>query len=620
MRELVLAVAASAIVVASLSTPSSATPQVLLNQSFTRTVAPFAVLDEAGRPYAMPFLGGFDVPRPQFVDIDGDADLDLFVQEYADAVWFFENTGTAKAPRYEWRTDRFHGLAIGEWFRFVDLDADGDFDLLSEEPLSHIKWFRNTGTRSAARFEPGGTLTDTDGQPIGHDRQNIPAIVDVDCDGRLDLFIGRVEGLVIRYEAEAPGSSRFAFLTDHFEDIEIIGRGTDGGRPSAWHGANALAFADYDGDRDMDLFWGDFFEPAVLLIENIGATCSTPSFRVEPVALPLEGVRTSGYNAPVPIDLDLDGDLDFAMGVIGGAFNPVSTAADNFYYWERTAPDRFEPRTRRLLNGIDLGTETVPAAGDLDADGDIDLIVGSKIDASGDAGRLTIFLNEGTKAAPVLRQQAALKLVDAFHLAPALGDLDGDGDLDLLVGTWSDGIRYFRNEGTARVAKFVDRESPVPASRMSLVTPALADLDGDGDLDCLAGQSTGAIAFYRNDGTPRAAKFVQVSGPLDDARAGRRSRPAIVDVTGDGLLDLVVGREAGGVVLYRNVGTRTAPRFVEEPGWTIPLPPMSSPVLIDSDGDGVADVVSGTVSGGLVFFKRGQTGVRPRPDPGLTLV
>ena len=96
------------------------------------------------------------MPRPQFVDIDGDADLDLFVQEYSNAVWFFENTGTAKAPRYEWRTDRYQGLAIGEWFRFVDLDADGDFDLLSEQPLSLIKVFRNTGSEPRRGSRPAG--------------------------------------------------------------------------------------------------------------------------------------------------------------------------------------------------------------------------------------------------------------------------------------------------------------------------------------------------------------------------------------------------------------------------------------------------------------------------------
>ncbi len=109
----------------------------------------------------------------------------------------------------------------------------------------------------------------------------------------------------------------------------------------------------------------------------------------------------------MPVDLDSDGDLDFLMGVIGGSFNPVATAADNFYFWERTAADRLELRTTRLLNGIDLGSETMPALVDLDGDGDLDLVVGNKIDpAQGDAGRLTVFMNDGTAKAPAFRQES----------------------------------------------------------------------------------------------------------------------------------------------------------------------------------------------------------------------
>ena len=575
-------------------------------RTFTRVVAPFPVADEAGQPFDLPFLGGFDVPRPQFVDIDGDGDHDLFVQEFRNDIRFFENTGTAKAPKYVWRTDRFLDLDAGEWYRFVDLDADGDFDLLAEQPFSNIRLYRNVGTRHAANFEPGAVLNDTDGQPVFLDRQNIPAIVDLDCDNRLDLFIGRVEGLVTRYEADAPGSLKFAFLTDHFEDIEIIGRApAPAPGPSLRHGANALAFADFDDDKDLDLFWGDFFEPGVLLIQNVGATCSTPSFRVEPVPLPYADTRTSGYNAPVPIDLDVDGDLDFLMGVIGGASNPVTTAMDNFYFFERTAKDTFELRSRRYLNGLDFGSESTPAAGDLDGDGDMDFIVGNKIDTSNDAGRLTILRNTGTKAAPSFRQEPALRLVDAYHLAPTLGDLDGDGDMDLLVGTWNQDVRYFRNDGTAAEAKWMEQPAlTIKPPRSSLTSPVLSDIDGDRDLDLFIGTATGAILFYRNDGTPRAAKWTLVSERLAEIAAGRRSRPALADLTGDGLLDLVVGREEGGAAFYRNAGTRTAPKFVEDTTVTLAsLPPISTPLGVDLDGDGRAEIVAGSVSGGLLFWR-----------------
>jgi hypothetical protein len=130
---------------------------------FERDVTPFEVVDADGRPYALPFLGGLDVPRPQFVDIDGDQDLDLFVQEYANTLWFFENTGSAAAPIFTWRTDRFQDVEIGEWYRFVDVNGDGLLDLLSELPISHIRHYRNVGTKTAPTLEFAGPLLDAEG-------------------------------------------------------------------------------------------------------------------------------------------------------------------------------------------------------------------------------------------------------------------------------------------------------------------------------------------------------------------------------------------------------------------------------------------------------------------------
>ena len=208
--------------------------QPLTPASFERVVSPFDVLNERGDAYALPFLGGLDVPRPMFVDIDGDGDLDLFLQEYRNSLMFFDNVPLrqgfggqvgASQSHYTWRSDRYQDLDVGEWYRFIDLDNDGDVDLVCELPFSHIRHYRNTGTKAQPKFEDAGTLKDSEGQDIFLDRQNIPAFTDVDCDGLLDLFVGRVEGTVARYEQEKKGSERFTFLTEQWEGIEIIGRG-----------------------------------------------------------------------------------------------------------------------------------------------------------------------------------------------------------------------------------------------------------------------------------------------------------------------------------------------------------------------------------------------------------
>jgi hypothetical protein len=571
---------------------------------FVRSVDAFQVFDENGRAYAPPFLGGFNVPRPQFADIDADGDLDLFVQERSGELMLFENVGGPTQPDFVWRTDRFQDLPVGEWTRFVDFDRDGDLDLLSERLFSYVRYFRNDGTAQAAAFTAVvDSVRDVAGEPVFADRQNIPSVNDIDCDGDLDLFLGRVTGTISRYkvaELTDEGVPVFRFLEDRFQDIEIVAQ------LGGLHGANSMAFADIDQDGDLDFFWGDFFEPGVLFVENTGS-CEAPILRSNPLPFPMDDtIATSGYNVPVLEDVDSDGDLDLFVGVLGGAFNPNLTTTRNFHFYEQV-DGNFIHRSERFIYTLDVGSESIPSFADLDGDGDLDMLLSNKLDPDDtQTSRLYHFENVGSPQNPSFLQRAHIPLFTMYHYAPALGDLDGDGDLDMLVGTWNRGVGFYLNQGTRTEPDFVIQDTTlVRLTRGSNSAPALTDVDGDGDLDLFIGESSGELNFYRNVGTPQAPSFELVTDRFGEIDAGRRSFPTFADVDGDGDEDLLLGREEGGVLLYRREGSATDadPVFVLDPTFTLPLPTYSTPSLVDIDGDGDLDVFSGGLGGGLIFLE-----------------
>jgi hypothetical protein len=573
--------------------------------SFERRVAPFEVAGEDGAAYTFPFLGGFNVPRPQLVDIDGDGDLDLFVQEAAGQLLQFERIDGPEVG-FAWRTDRFEDLDIGEWYRFADLDDDGDMDLLGESRYSMIQAWENRGADAEPRFvSVADTIRDEQGHAIFSDRQNIPNVVDFDCDGLLDLMLGRLDGSVTRYEATAPwsgeGAPSFAFVTDNFEGISIVAQIT----PSSRHGANTLVFADLDGDGDKDLVWGDWFEPGLLLIENTGS-CEDPGFSDLPVSWPVgDPIATSGYNAPTFGDVDADGDLDAVVGILGGAYNPITTAADNLYLLEQSGSG-WTLVTRRLIEQVDVGAESVPAVGDLDGDGDTDILLANKIDATHQrTARIYRFENVGGADQPAFRLAGALEEVTGdFHYAPVLADLDADGDLDLIVGTWNKGVFLYRNDGDPRAPQFTRVEEPlVDLTRGSHAFPALADLDGDGDLDLVAGESSGEVNVWRNDGSASAATFTLVTDTLLGLDVGRRSAPALADIDGDGMIDLMVGSESGETIVLRGLGELD--RFAH--AGTLALPGVSAPRFADLDRDGDLDLLVGEIAGGLRWYENAES-------------
>ena len=573
------------------------------SRQYVREIESFVIEDESGLPYDLPLLGGLNVPRPQMHDIDADGDIDLFVQEETGSVIFLENTGTASEPRYVWRTDRYQDLDVGEWYRMLDLDGDGDIDMLAEERFSHIRYFRNEGTVEKAKFVlVVDTLRDANGVPIFADRQNIPNLTDIDCDGLVDLFIGRITGTISRYESigmDANNVPQFKFVTDNFEDIEIIGE------LQTRHGANTMEFGDLDGDGDDDLLWGDFFEPGLLFIRNLGS-CGLPSMRGEPEPFPGRNpVETSGYNAPIMVDVDMDGDLDVLFGVLGGAFNANFTTSDNLYYLEQTDKNVFEHRTSRYLRTVDVGSESVVKFADFDADGDQDLLIANKIaPADHNVSTVYYFENIGSASAPHFKAKGTMDLLATYHQNPAIADLDADGDLDMLIGKWNREIAYFRNEGTASNPNFILVDPVfISLTRGSNSAPTLGDIDADGDYDLFVGEASGTMNYYRNDGTPEEPNFVLVSDEFDGIDIGRRSYPTLVDIDDDGDLDLVIGSELQGLRLFRNNGSRTEAMFEDDGIIDVHVPVLATPEFVDIDGDGDLDLFTGGVSGGIIFYR-----------------
>jgi hypothetical protein len=574
-------------------------------------VAPFPVHDGDGRSLHHPFLGGLRSPRPQLVELTGDGRLHLFVQEQSGSVMHFLHDGEEDGlPRFRLESLRFQQLEVGEWYRFADLDGSGRLHLLTEERFSHIRFYRNEGPPEAPRFVlAADTLRDPTGRPIFSDRQNIPQFADLDCDGTADLLVGLLDGTIDRYrrvdDGEGPAPV-FELVEREFEGIRIVGTfGT-------LHGANTMALEDVDGTGVSHLFWGDFFEPGLLLIQNSGS-CEAPNFRNVPIPFPRDApILTSGYNAPTFGDLSGDGRPDLVVGVLGGAFNPNRTAVENLFYLSREAGDgvgeddrvgggSWIEHTRRLLPMIDVGTESVPALVDLEGNGRLDLLVAGKLEpGEQETSRIHWFENVGEAGRPALRYRGALPIQGRFHFAPAFGDLTGDGHPDLVLGHWGPALALHRNQGDGTFA-LVD-STFVRITRGSNTVPTLGDLDGDGLLDLLVGKSSGWISHYRNVGTPSEPRFELVTDEFAGIRAGRRSAPHLVDLDGNGLLDLLVGNDVGEVRLYRNVGTPREPAFQEDPELRITTGGFAVPAAGDLTGDGRMEILVGGVSGGVFYF------------------
>lgn len=433
-------------------------------------------------------LGDHDSSDVSLGDLDGDGDLDAFVANQGEShgVWLNDGNGTFHLGQPVTNSSVSGDVILG------DLDGDGDLDAF----LGNQLWLNDgTGVFQGARYSAGFS-----GASI--------ALGDLDGDGDLDAF--HVIG----------GGNRVSSNMG-----QSYGGGgplfSDSGQRLGDHSSTDVSLGDLDGDGDLDAFVtnGAYGGQADRIWLNDGSGEFTDS-----------GQQLSNYSSlGVALgDLDGDGDLDaFVTEPLGSRI------------WLNNGSAGFSGTGLSLSMGAHLGTEV--ALGDLDGDGDLDAFTLERGDSLTLGVPNRVWLNNGSAEF----SDSGQSLGDHFGTGIALGDLDGDGDLDAFVANRRHSTQGQRQSNrvwmnqfpTNQITLSVDNLTIVETSGVATVT-ATSPTPSDSPITVsLAFSGTAASA---DDYTTSASEIVIAAGATTgsitiaavDDTLDEQNETVVVDIIG----------------------------------------------------------------------------------------
>jgi hypothetical protein len=454
------------------------------------------------------------------------------------------------APQYITKFPLLH-----DWAILRDYNCDGKMDIFTAFTGSSpgISIWENISTvPNGLQFQLVANPLKTNVTPNSTDtirtlwvsNVDIPAVRDVDNDGDLDVLTFDGSGVQIEFHRNYSAENGYNCDSLSFQlEIQCWGEfsentlnatlnlnvtcpappiAPDPALPSVLHSVHngsCLECINTDDDNDQDLLIGDLSNQYIAYTRNAGDSSHAVMDTIDNHYPGYDSTLTMFiWNCGFHVDVDNDGNKDLL-------FSPnAPNSSENYksvWYYHNTGTNT-DVRSQFIKdnflqdNMIETGEGAFPRFFDYDNDGDDDLFIGNYGYYSSTGtypSKIALYKNIGTTTTPSFRLQT-------------------DDFINLFATT----------------------------SNLLCPVPAFGDVDGDGDADLVIGNATGKLNFYRKDPGP-ADNFVFVSSNYMGIDVGNYSTPQLADVDRDGKIDLLIGEQSGNVNYYRNTGTITVPAF-----------------------------------------------------------
>lgn len=627
------------------------------------------VVRKFGVDLTLPWSGGLNYVQVSDLDIDFDGDNDLFVFDRSnDQIRVFKHEIQGASHFYSFLADSRSLFPSDIRYRatMLDYNGDGKNDLFTYG-VGGINVYKNTGNATNGLswvLVKNLLYSDYWGSNLNLyvSSSDIPAIVDIDLDGDIDVLTyhiggqhvqyhqnqsmelyGHADSLIFVLKNECWGgfseavTTNALFLNDQDAPC-LTGNVPNAERPSTntalfdeskAHSGSTLLAIDIDGSGVKDLIIGDVSYPNISLLLNGGAAPNTNSLMisVDP-AFPSNSVAVNMqlFPAAYSVDVDFDGVKDVL--VAPNARN-VSENETSILFYKNTGSNsvsNFVYQTKSFLQEemIEHGTGSIPVFADVTGDGLLDMFVSNffayKPTLSKES-RIAYYKNTGSLQQPIFTfiDEDFLNLSQAnygLRMVPTFGDLDGDNKPDLILGLENGTMVYRKNISTGSTPLFAAAVTAYPDNNGTIINvgqyaaPQLFDLDNDGKLDLLIGKKTGEIVYYRNIGSSSVPSFQLVTNTLGNVD---------VSVSPDGFpyphffrhLDttyLLIGAYDGQLRFYDSIDGALTGNFHLRQAYFLGLDlcAYSACSVNDVDNDGKLDLFVGQDLGGVFHLEHDE--------------